>query len=373
MRVITIAVLVAAAIAVACAARPHWSALEGYTFEQYVQDFGKNYVAGTEEYRQREANFNAYMREAKLHNAGTKTWKKGVDHMSDWTNEEFLAINRAYPSSNKFLKASPNAQQYKVKGIALPKTVDYRTSVPAVLTEVKNQGRCGSCWAHAAVECVESMWAIATGQLFALSQQQLTSCTPNPNECGGKGGCHGAIPELAWDYVVAAGGMAEEWAYPYTSYYGDDGVCKPNNETRKYAKLSGYMKVPENDASAVMEALFTAGPVSISVDASPWRGYAGGVFTGCDYAKNISMNHAVQLVGYGYDSAVKLDYWIVRNSWSPAWGENGYIRMERAKMNPCGWNVNPQNGVACKNETAPQWTCGICGLAYDVVYPIVAV
>ena len=47
--------------------------------------------------------------------------------------------------------------------------------------------------------------------------------------------------------------------------------------------------------------LLQVGPLSIAVDASKWGSYTGGVFNGCDFDENISINHGVQLVGYGTD------------------------------------------------------------------------
>ena len=63
-------------------------------------------------------------------------------------------------------------------------------------------------------------------------------------------------------------------------------------------------------------------------------------------------------------------YWLIRNSWSARWGEAGYIRLARYPQGePCGWNVNPQNGDGCLGETAPERACAMCGTAYDALYP----
>jgi cathepsin L len=87
------------------------------------------------------------------------------------------------------------------------------------------------------------------------------------------------------------------------------------------------VSIEENSYEGLMEALVTKGPIVVNVDASNWHSYESGVFTGCSQSK-IDVNHVVQLVGYGTDP-VHGDYWTIRNSWSPTYGENGYIRIQR--------------------------------------------
>ena len=85
----------------------------------------------------------------------------------------------------------------------LPSGVDWRKS--HAISPVKSQGSCGSCWAFAAVEQTESYLALATGNMTILSPQELLSCMPNPMGCGGTGGCHGAIPEMAFQWIYSFG------------------------------------------------------------------------------------------------------------------------------------------------------------------------
>ena len=79
------------------------------------------------------------------------------------------------------------AKPVKTTETPLPASVDWRDK--GIITNVKDQGMCGSCWAHGSTETVESYVALNTGHLETLSTQEITSCTPNPNHCGGTGGC----------------------------------------------------------------------------------------------------------------------------------------------------------------------------------------
>lgn len=250
----------------------------------------------------------------------------------------------------------------------LPTSVDWRTRADTV-TAVKDQGSCGSCWAFASTAVLESHVAIATGELFDLSPQQIAFCTPNPNQCGGSGGCGGATSELAFDYVAGAG-IVQEYQLGYQAYFGQEPAngCQITKLNKPVASISGYVKLPENNYTALMNAIAQVGPVAVSVGASTWSAYSSGIFKGCP--KDVVINHAVTLVGYGTENGE--DYWIVRNSWSPTWGEDGYIRVARSANDDtnCGTDYEPQMGSACEGETDPIKVCGTCGILYDSSYPV---
>jgi cathepsin L len=93
------------------------------------------------------------------------------------------------------------------------------------------------------------------------------------------------------------------------------------------ATIDGYVVLPENNYTALMNAVATVGPVAISVDASAWAAYESGIFNGCNQV-NPDMDHAVVLVGYGEENGQK--YWLVKNSWSTSWGLNGYVKIARS-------------------------------------------
>lgn len=355
------------------AAGVKWFELEDYTFENYVQDFKKKYES-PEELNFRRARFDAEVERVKKHNSDpTKTWKEGVNHLTDRTREEFgdlLGVRKDILYQSAARRAASEVKTAEEPAPPFPRSVDWRKS--NVVTAVKDQGQCGSCWTFATAETVESHWAINTGLLTDLSEQQILDCTPNPNECGGTGGCQGGTAELAFARLIAQGGLMTEWLYPYTSYRGSNFNCSADNVTTPFAKLRGYVQIkPFNKQNPIVGALVFAGPLAISVDASAWSAYESGVFDGCNQT-NPDINHAVQLVGYDTDPTLG-DFWIVRNSWAPSWGELGYIRLrkEPAQAPRCGTDVNPQDGTGCKGGPPTVQVCGTCGILYDVSYPIV--
>merc|ERR1719215_886541 len=247
----------------------------------------------------------------------------------------------------------------------LPQRVDWREHLPSVVTPVKNQGGCGSCWAFSAAETMESHIALQTGVLLSLSPQHLTSCTPNPNHCGGTGGCRGATASLAFNHTVDKGIMTI-WDYPYESgTSGRTGTCKEQGHW-PIAGITGFVELPKNDANALMEAVAFKGPISISVDASLWYLYESGIFNHCNKT-NPDINHAVQLMGYGMENSTK--YWLVRNSWGTEYGENGYIRLRRHDVETCGDDITPLHGSGCEGGPSKVVACGECGMLYDSAYP----
>merc|ERR1711953_366370 len=117
----------------------------------------------------------------------------------------------------------------------VPASKDWR-DVDGVVTDAKDQGGCGSCWAFSAVETLESHLAIATGEPApVLSPQQIVDCAPNPKHCGGTGGCQGSTQPLAFNYTMSAGITTEE-DYPFMSRTG---TCQPS-KAKAVAKNSGF-------------------------------------------------------------------------------------------------------------------------------------
>lgn len=164
--------------------------------------------------------------------------------------------------------------------------VDWREK--NIITPVKDQGfymilkiyinffigQCGSCWSFGTAEIIESYWALKKNHLMELSEQQILDCTPNPNHCGGVGGCGGGTAEIAYQKIIELGiinlsnfclnkilgGLSSEWTYPYISYFGTNFKCKLNI-TRPIAKILKYSVLESNKYEPVIQALTNIGPL----------------------------------------------------------------------------------------------------------------
>jgi cathepsin L len=338
-------------------------------FEKFISHYGVKIEPINYEFRK-----SLYEQEQKriiAHNNANKGWNETINTMTILTASERKQFYGYSKGINRYINQVKNIKSNSIDLNLLPKNVDWRNK--GVVTAVKSQGGCGSCWAFASTAVIESHVAINTNKLYDLSPQQIATCAPNPLECGGKGNCQGATAELAFDYVANSVGLYDEFQLPYTEYYGVESKCALPSDTPR-ATISGYVKLEENNYEQLMYAVATFGPIAVSVDASNWHSYSSGIFNGCNQT-NPDINHAVVLVGYGTDYVSGQDYWLIRNSWSASWGESGYIRLLRQKITngyddeTCGMDITPQDGTACAGDNQPVKVCGTCGILYDSSYP----
>jgi len=204
------------------------------------------------------------------------------------------------------------------------------------VTDVKDQGHCGSCWAFSSVEQVESMSRIqSVADDFIGSPQELVSCDHNQDL-----GCSGGLPPHAFEWMEKKPLEAED-DYPYTS--GDSrhtGKCKADYSQGK-VKVTSYKTISEHEQDLehkgekkMIKYVLGEGPLSIGVDASAWQLYDSGVMD-ADGCAAVTLDHAVQVVAYnGSPDDNSGPYWTVRNSWNTDWGEEGFIRLT-AGENTC--------------------------------------
>lgn len=346
-------------------------------FRSFLQQFGKAYHDEAELTMRHRLFHERLTQVAAINSRPGRTWVAGINPLTDRTSFEFkqlLGYNKGLrgvvageaPAGSSGSINSADGETLIAE--PLPESVDWRKYTPPVVPPVKTQGECGSCWAFAAADAIESHAAIATGTLLSLSPQQLNSCAPNPQHCGGKGGCSGSTPQLAFNYTIHAGGITDIWSYPYLSGVKYKTLDCLSEEIMPLfvASISGFAQLPANDGLALATAIATAGPVAVALDADDWYVYSSGIFDSCNKT-HPDINHAVLVVGYGVENGTK--YWTVRNSWGPFWGEDGYIRLRRYDDEPCGVDTNPYDGFVCENGPSTVAACGECGLLADPSYP----
>ena len=216
----------------------------------------------------------------------------------------------------------------------LPTYVNWTAA--GVVTEVKNQFSCGSCWAFSTTGAIESMHAIKTGELVSLSEENLIDCSFKY----GNGGCMGGWPSYAMNYVAANKGIDTEASYPLTSVFmlqcimADTCPCR-FNRSAVGATISGYNQIISGNETDLQYAIAFIGPISVCIDTTPsFQFYSSGVFSDTNCSSTL-LDHAVLAVGYG-TTVNGTDYYIVKNSWGENWGMNGYVLMARNKRNMCG-------------------------------------
>lgn len=323
----------------------------GYSFEQFQHEFkglGASMADNTMRRELFHSELTKVLEQNELYKAGKSTWWATINEFSDLSEEEFSSMKKGraptplgQPSGFRLGKAqNPSRKDWREAGVVTP---------------VKDQGGCGSCWAFASTETMESHYAIATGSQAILAPQYYVNCVVNEKECGGTGGCSGAIAQLAFN-LTAKVGIPLETDLPYK---GRDGTCGTYPEA---VTCDGYAHLTQNDPDELETALATAGPVSVSVAAN-WGRYGGGIFEGGCSSNSCSIDHAVQAVGYD------TDYWLIRNSWGRNWGEGGYIRLSRKSDKTTFTNNRPQDGFACKPYPATQQVAGESGVLSDSAYP----
>jgi len=293
-----------------------------YEFGKFSSQHGKEYN-DLDAFHTAFANFKANLNMINAHNAGQSSYKLAVNQFADMTFAEFQNSRLGYKPSS----APRSGEEFVASNVAPAAALDWRTK--GAVGPVKDQGSCGSCWAFSAIASLEGAHALSKGNKYtSLSEQQLVDCST----AFGNMGCNGGLMDQAFTYLInATKGDDLETAYPYK---GVDGSCA-YLATSVGATIKSFVDIKAQDEAALLAAVSTVGPVSIAIQAaSDFMFYSSGVYdsTQCSSSPQ-TLNHGVAIVGYGVDGAAP--YWIVRNSWSANWGEQGYIRMARGK-NMCG-------------------------------------
>jgi len=367
------------------------------SFNLFVGIHERQYKADSHEYFARLKHYTRVHYAVLDHNRKVgRRWNATLNEFSDWSEDELKQL-RGYVRDMH--SSGEGARSYRKNTVPRVATFpqEFSWSHLDAVKAIRNQGICGSCWAISTASVLQAHSEIV-GINRTFSTQELVSCVPNPNHCGGTGGCDGATAELALAYTMKYGlATIEETPYRATNsscpkqaadritaslVSGDNndvqnamagasafGVHKSvSNDLGLVFNMQSWERLPENDGFTLMTILTSHGPTVSSVAASNWVTYDAGIFDHCD---NV-VDHAVVLVGYGMDVKLKEPYWLIQNSWGPHWGEKGFLRLLRHRNladEPCGIDYRPEDGLACIGGPSEVEVCGECGLFFDSALP----
>ncbi|XP_049818110.1 uncharacterized protein LOC109602488 isoform X11 [Aethina tumida] len=303
-------------------------------FLKFSAQYNKLY-ANRVEYMHRLNVFKANLKiieKLNRYEQGTATY--GITKFADMTPEEF---SRSHGLRHD-LRSENNVPWPKaiIPDVKLPVEFDWRTK--GAVTEVKDQGQCGSCWAFSTTGNVEGQYAIKNGKLLEFSEQELVDCDTMDD------GCSGGLMDNAYRMIEKLGGLELEQDYPYDA---EDEKCH-FSKAKARVQLSGALNI-SHDETDMAKWLVKNGPISIAINANAMQFYVGGVSHPWKMLCNPkNLDHGVLIVGYGvhkYSLFNKtLPYWIVKNSWGPSWGEQGYYRVYRGD-GTCGLNQTPSSAI----------------------------
>jgi cathepsin H len=297
-------------------------------FNLWLSEFEINYDASLER-TYRYSVWKSTVSRINQHFAEGHTWTKGVNAFTAMTDDEFSDTHLMAPQDCS-ATGGKTLLNDEIQARAPPAAIDWRDQ--KVVSEVKDQASCGSCWSFSTTGCLESHVALSTGQMILFSEQNLVDCAGHFDNHG----CQGGLPSQAFEYIHYNGGIDTEFSYHYTAKNGN---CAFNRGAGKAAgQVYQVYNVSEYNETDIYQQVGTVGPVSICFDVvNGFKDYSGGVYSSntC-YNTSNHVNHAVLAVGYGvYTDTAKTPYWIVKNSWNWAWGVNGYFLIKRG-ANMCG-------------------------------------
>jgi len=314
-------------------------------FQEFMTRYDRQYTTESEVTGRFEI-FKDNLELIKARNANGKA-VHAVNKFADLSREEFANryLRREVTTSNFTKKVSQ--EEFEKKFAPNPKaagSVNWCSS--GACTPVKDQGRCGSCWAFGGVEMLESDYFLRFGKLYDLSTQQVTSCDPYD------GGCAGGNAVNAWAYANSTGGITQASNYPYTSGTTQQtGSCQTSKIKNKVVSACESLWISlgaGDEGNMIIDIPLT--PLSVAVAADYWQTYESGVVSasdGCGPSAAYPINHNVQVTGFNE----KQNYYIVRNSWGTDWGNSGFIYIE-ASADVCGIAQETAAVVTCPAPTA---------------------
>ena len=271
----------------------------------------------------------------RLAHEGHSTFFMKINRFGDFFPSEIAALHGLRRNSNTSQTEHMAATFIAPEGFEAPTEIDWRSK--GAVTEVKDQGKCGSCYAMAVAGSLEGQHFRKTGELIPLSVQQLVDCTMKFEYDDDDEGCEGGNPAMTFKYILDNKGLDTDRSYPYVSWKTGfmQKECHFNKSTIG-ATETGYVQIPKENEDELALAVAAHGPIAIGMDASSFGflHYSHGIYDNSEIGIKCSKDlddsdHELLVVGYGPG------YWLVKNSWGKDWGMEGYIKVKRG-VNMCG-------------------------------------
>jgi cathepsin L len=287
-------------------------------FNLFINKYDKNY-SSISEYRYRYSIFKKNYLMINAHNKLDNSFILKMNKFGDLTNYEYNKYKgyfERYHNDNLLLNSYVMQNE-------TPDSIDWRAE--NIVTGIKDQGQCGSCWAFSAVGVIEGAHAKETGNLVSLSEQQLVDCSD------GNYGCGGGWPNLAMENIIKRG-VDTEKSYPYDAI----GETCNYNKSNIGANISHVVNITKYNTSELLNAIGNVGPISVAIDASDpsFQFYGGGIYNS-SLCNQDELDHAVLAIGYGF-TRNGTKYYIIKNSWGTGWGDAGFMYFNRDIDNMCG-------------------------------------
>jgi cathepsin F len=290
-------------------------------FIEYTKKYNKNY-SNPQEFQSRfkiwKKNYNIIKRNNPTSD-GSSGAQFSLNEFSDMTEGEFTSKYLTLDPEIYRDLATLSSQELGLNDVDAPEEFDWEYD-RGIKTEVKHQRDCGGCWAFATTAVIESQYMMKYGNNISLSEQQLIDCDENNLKC------EGGNMRKAFLYLQENGLMKSE-DYPFIN---GEGECK-YDENKAVIKVKEFNFVPK-DEEEMKKALFKYGPLAGAINGIMMAFYEKGVYE--PWFSSLcpdNINHAVVIVGYGIDKETNKQFWRVKNSWGPQWGENGYFRIIRGE------------------------------------------
>lgn len=309
----------------ACGAAAQSSLEAPHLWAAFKARHGSVFEDDVEEAR-RYAVFSQSLAFIEAENAKGNNYTLGITRFADLSDDEFAAAYSGMGEPPASV-GSPLLGEHSWDGSELPSSVDW--SAQGAVTAVKDQAKCGSCWAFSATGALEGAYQISSGTLVPLSEQQFVDCP----KWGGLLGCRGGVMDAAFDWAHETDLCTGE-SFPYVAEEHEEcdkaGSCEV---AISKGSVVGHRRVAHprfgHPSEQDLMSAVAQQPVSVAIEADKamFKLYTGGVISGrCGGG----LDHGVLLVGYGTtDDGV--DFWKVKNSWGDDWGMAGYVHLLRGK------------------------------------------